>query len=496
MRRLFVLVATLFALAFCRSPAAAAGPGALFKSVGGDFSAFYCSGAAALEHQNPYLVEPLRTCENRVQPNRSRDAGVVTPSPLPGYDLALFGILAHLPYALAKLVWFMMLFFSLAIAAFCLTQLSGFPLAFVLLVLVPVDGVLNFTFGQVPPIVVAALSLCAYLVERRRYVPAAFVAAATLIEPHIGLPVCLAMFLFLPSCRLPFGGLAVAFVAAALTVGGLAQNLAYFTTYLPAQAQSEVVAADQFSLTAALHLLGIPAGAALTIGTISYLLMLVVGIWLARHAALAFSSESFLVVLPAAAVLMGGTYVHDVQFAAALPAALLLCAKQRQRIGGWIVLGLLIVPWFTFATAGHTLGLLTRFTCALALAWIGILAMQSRPSIRRPGAAVGAVAAFLALLALATILPHRAPPAGEAIAPQYTTAQSSASDDWGAYLRATPALNHTSVREEFEKILLWLGLLGLLSLVAATPIRTVRDSARGHGDLTVPGEPRLAASIR
>jgi len=443
----------------------------LFRDAGEDFSAFYCSGAAAAAYKNPYLVEPLRSCENRVQPSSTHDRRVVTPSTLPGYDILLFADLAQLPYAFAKIVWYVVLLASIGLAAFCLTRLTGFPAAFVLLVLVPVDGILCLPAGQLTPIVVAALSLAAYLVEQRRYVPAAFAAAATLIEPRIGAPVCLAMFWFLPNCRLAFAGLAVFFVGGALTVGGPAQNLAYITTYLPEQTRSELVAADQFSLSAVLHLFKLPDGTALRIGSLSYLAMVVAGIWLGRYAARAFSAESFIVVLPAAGVLFGGTYVHDGQFAAALPAALLLCTKERRRVAAWIVLGLLLVPWYAYGAGGETLGLFVRSICALAIGWIAILATEKRRSKSHPGAVGIAIASFGALLAIAALMPHPAAAAPTAVAQVFLGPQASAQNNWGAYLRSTPALSRTSAREEFEKLPIWLGILGLLLLAADAPIK-------------------------
>ena len=381
MRKLlfFAMIFAVLALAPSR---AFATPTHLFSGLGGDFNAFYCSGVAVVEHRDPYLVEPLRACEERVQPNHER-AGVVTPSPLPGYDLALFAALARLPYGLAKLLWYVTLLGSLGLAAFCLTRLTGFPAPFVVLALMPVDGLLNLSFGQVPPIVVAALCLAGYLIERERYVAAAFAAAATLIEPHIGAPACLAMFLFLPRCRLALAACALILAGIAVSVGGFTQNVAYFTTHLPAQARGELVAADQFSLSAILHLLHLPDRLSLALGTLSYVVMAALGIWLGRYSARALSTKALIVFVPAAAVLFAGTYVHDVQFAAALPAAFLLCAKERNRAESWCVLGLLLVPWFTYGTGGHTIGLAVRLLCAFIIGWLAFLATQGRPPSTR-----------------------------------------------------------------------------------------------------------------
>jgi hypothetical protein len=452
----------IFTIACLPSAAAAAGPGAVFKSVGGDFSAFYCSGAAVDEHHNPYLVEPLRSCEQRVQASVGHVGGVVDPSPLPGYDLALFRVLAHLPYNLAKIVWYLSLLGSIGVATFCVCRLTGFPALFVALVLLPVDGILNLSFGQLPPLVVAALCLAAYLVERKRYVAAAISVAATMIEPHIGAPACLAMFIFFPACRIAFVAIAVVLTGIAFATGGIAQNLAYFTTHLPAQARGELVAADQFSLSAGLHLLRLPDGLALALGTFSYLVMAAVGIVLGRRAALRLRSEAFIVVVPAAAVLFAGTYVHDVQFAAALPAAILFCAREKTRILPWICLGLLLMPWFTYGTAGYTIGIAVRVLAALAIGWLAVLASDGRTAQTRQIAVGAGVSAYIALLVMFTILPHGVARNASPISAAFLASDASAQENWGAYLRATPGLNTTTMREEAEKIPFWLAIIGIL----------------------------------
>lgn len=107
---------------------------------------------------------------------------------LPGYDLAFFSLLGRLPYGIAKALWYLSLFASLLVAAFAIARLTRFPIVAVVAFLASVDGVLNFTYGQLPPIVVAALALSAYLLERRRYVWSAIIASISMLEPNLGLP--------------------------------------------------------------------------------------------------------------------------------------------------------------------------------------------------------------------------------------------------------------------------------------------------------------------
>jgi hypothetical protein len=71
-----------------------------------DFNAFYCGGATAASHHDPYRTEPLRTCENEARgfpPGRGLQFAV--PAPLPGYALAPFALLSRMPFRLASFVW-------------------------------------------------------------------------------------------------------------------------------------------------------------------------------------------------------------------------------------------------------------------------------------------------------------------------------------------------------------------------------------------------------
>ena len=461
----------MLALLLATSSAADAGPSDIFRGAGPDFAAFYCSGYASAHHQNPYLVEPLRSCEGRVQPSPGRSSSVVDPSPLPGYDLALFGLLARLPYELAKILWFLALFASIGLATVATARLTRLPAIAVFVFLLAVDGVLNLSYGQIPPLVVAAVAVAAYFVERKRYVWAAVVASSTMIEPNVGLPACLAMMLFLPRCRLSLAVAAGVLAFVALIVGGVGQNLAYFTTYLPAQARAELVATDQFSLSALLHLVGVPDRMSLLLGSISYIGMLCLGVYLARRAARAYASDAFYVLLPPAAALLGGSYVHDVQFAAALPAALLLFAKTKpSRYVPWIAVSLLVFPWFSYSSGGHFEGAAIRAIGFIATLWLAAIALSSQARRARLVGVAGAAFAFVALLfAFAHARPSMV--ASQSAIPDALQApDATASADWGAYLRATPSLSMVTPGRQLEKVPFWLGILLILFEVARTPI--------------------------
>ena len=479
------------------SSAAFAGPSNLFRGAGPDFAAFYCSGYASVHHQSPYLVEPLRSCEGRVQPSPGRSSAVVDPSPLPGYDLAFFGLFARLPYGIAKSLWFLLLFASVGLATVALARLTRLPAIAVFFFLLAVDGVLNLSYGQIPPLVVAALASAAYLAERKRYVWAAVVASTTMIEPNVGLPACLAMMLFLPRCRLPLAVAACVLAFVALVVGGVGQNLAYFTTYLPAQARAELVATDQFSLSALLHLAGVPDRIALLLGSMSYVGMLCLGVYLARRAARAFASDAFYVLLPPAAALLGGSYVHDIQFAAALPAALLFFSKAKPgSYVPWVATSLLIFPWFSYSGGGHFEGTATRATGLVAIAWLAAIALSSRTPRARLLGVAGAAFAFVTLL---FIFAHARPPMvlSQAAMPDSMLApNATASANWGAYLRATPALSTASYGRQLEKLPFWLGTLLLLLVAAGSPtaVETPSDTTELMSTRKTSRDPAFASS--
>ena len=75
----------------------------------GDFKAFYCAGSVVAHHQDPYVAQPLGTCEaTRNLPwMKSHMPTGALPAPLPGYEIALFIPFALLPLPIASAVWFL-----------------------------------------------------------------------------------------------------------------------------------------------------------------------------------------------------------------------------------------------------------------------------------------------------------------------------------------------------------------------------------------------------
>src|SRR5579883_636545 len=79
-------VALAVLLAFCLQTRVVSGTGFWM----GDFRAFYCAARVAAHRADPYLTEPLRSCEVAIgtTPFFRKNPGVTIPAPLPGYAIA------------------------------------------------------------------------------------------------------------------------------------------------------------------------------------------------------------------------------------------------------------------------------------------------------------------------------------------------------------------------------------------------------------------------
>src|SRR5271154_1873477 len=195
----FTLLIVLQVLQSWKDPA---DPHLRAANVARDFKAFYCAGATTNAGQNPYLVAPFQRCgspEQAPPPSFARTG--VWPAPLPGYDVAFFRLFALLPYHLAALFWLTLSIAALSLAALTIAHLSRVaPLAVFAAFAMPLYY-RNLEWGQLPPIVVAALAIAAYALRRKAYRLAGMACLAAMLEPHLGAPVCLAVFLWAPRTR-------------------------------------------------------------------------------------------------------------------------------------------------------------------------------------------------------------------------------------------------------------------------------------------------------
>jgi hypothetical protein len=414
-----------------------------------DFRVIYCGAEAERQGHDPYLVEPLRTCEHRIGKEYGEPDWAVTPLPLPSYAIAAVVPLTLLPFGAAKIAWIAILLLSLALAAASLAAIVRKPTLAVFLVLAPTVGLLNAIYGEPVPIAIALLALAAYLLERDRPVWAALAAALATIEPHVALPALVALAILVPRARAALvAGLAAVAVFGVLTFG-FARNVEYFTALLPAQARAELIVSDQYSLSHQLHLLGMSDGAATWIGSLSYLLAMTAGIVLARRLAPAFERPGLVLLLPVATAMFGGSYIHDVQIASALPAAILLAEGSS-----WparIAIALLVVRWNQSVRAE----LLPVFAAAAGTAFVAFARDEVRERL------AWFVFAPLLALALLAVMPRVTPLSHvtQGAPPIAIRDDDPSSLAWDWRVRLTPDWANVTLRREVEDIPTWLGLV-------------------------------------
>jgi hypothetical protein len=276
-----------------------------------------------------------------------KNPGVTIPAPLPGYALAALIPLALLPFTAAAVIWTMLLLLAWYACIATLSRFAGIGWDVALAIFALSLGMLSLPFGEVVPLSLAGICIAAYCAWSGRATAAAIAAAASMIEPHLGLPVCVALAWWRPATRVP---LAVAFVAlASLSIAtlGVATNVEYFASVLPMHALSEATRDTQYSLTAILAAVGVPQIEAVRAGTLWYLAMLVAGVLTSGALARRFGNDAFLCCIPPAFAVFGGTFIHLTQIAAALPAAALLVtySKRPYHVFALVALIALAVPW-------------------------------------------------------------------------------------------------------------------------------------------------------
>ncbi|HLI96048.1 MAG TPA: acyltransferase family protein [Candidatus Baltobacteraceae bacterium] len=432
------------------------------------YKAFYCGGKILAAGGNPYLVEPLRTCEHAVYSAPTFPAFSVEPAPLPTYALAGFAVLALLPMHLSYALFVALMAAALFAIAFALAKITDFSPAIVALVALPIWA-MTLGYGEIPPFAVAAIALCGLALVRERYTIAAAFACVAMIQPHVALPLCVSLFLWMPKTRVPLVIGAVLLAAIGLIAGGAHNTIAYYTTYLPAQNASEIIASDQYSLTHVLHIVGVSGGLASKLGFFSYLVMLALGVFAARRLARELETPALIAFVPAAFVLLGGPFLHDTQILAALPLALTLLARaQYMRPLIAIATVLLATPW----TQSHSrLLIVAIFIEAAALGFIIFNAQSARL-----GKAV-----LLAVFVTAAVLGVNRLPAPSIDVANQTPIQISgtapAADAWHALLLSSTFWSTPSPRSEGRKVPTWLGLAFLLIASLRKQQRRVPEAA-------------------
>jgi hypothetical protein len=422
-----------------------------------DFRAFYCAARVASHGADPYLSEPLRSCESAIPPQQfyRTNKGVTVPAPLPGYAIAFVWPLALLPFGVAAAIWTLLLFVAWLVCVATIVRFARITWQTALAITSLSLGVTSIPLGEVVPLALAAICAAAYFAWQGRWIAAAIAAAFAMLEPHIGLPTCIALAIWAPATRIALATCFVALAGIALIVLGPNVNQEYFFSVLPAHALSEATRDTQYSLTAVLTSFGVGSTSAIRAGTIWYTAMVVIGTMTAGALARRTNNRAFLVCAPPAFAVLGGTFIHVTQLVAAIPATVLLAnyASGAKRTIAVVALLLLSVPW-TLAWS-PALGLAAVFPVAY-LAWI-----YSERNIRFATAA-GVLGGLLVIgvnyAYLPANAPHSVPRASAAIDPKL--AESS----WSMYARKSST---NGVASWAARAPTWAGLILILATMAS-----------------------------
>jgi hypothetical protein len=259
-----------------------------------DFNAFYCAGKTIDHGADPYRNEPLGTCERSAQrPDFLERAPVylAVPAPLPGYALAPFALLALLPYGAAACMWTCIVLASFALTIRWLRAFTMLPLPAIVAALALSDGYVGVTLGQIAPIAIAAIVGAAYAITRGNASLAACASATAMLEPHMGLPACIALIFLRPRTIVPFAACGMLCVGTSVALIGMHANIEYFTSVIGAHALSEALNVKQLSLAALLVRSGLPALLAVRLGTLWYAAMIVAGVVIGQHACRALAGS-------------------------------------------------------------------------------------------------------------------------------------------------------------------------------------------------------------
>jgi len=338
----FVLVVLVVALVlpFARRPMVALGDS--------DYLAFGCAARVAVARGDPYLAAPLLRCQRAV--SAAPDV-VIDPAPFPPYFFALLAPLGALPFLTGGLIWVAASILAVGIAYLGLRRLTALPWWVLAPPLVVLDFGANVPIVQIPPFVTACVVLAALALRSGRDGLAGIAVAATAIEPHIALPLWLALAIWRPRSRMVLAVGAVALVSASLAIAPASRWLEYVAETVPAQSVAEAAFTIQYSLTFVAEALHASDRLAVAIGGIDYVATVVVVVAMAGPLARRVGDAAYVATFPAAAILLGGAYIHLGQMALALPFGFALLARaaadrdRRMTVAAAVTLGLLACGW-------------------------------------------------------------------------------------------------------------------------------------------------------
>lgn len=423
-----------------------------------DFRAYYCASSALLHREDPYAAAPLHACESgRNGPFFAAPARATVPAPYPPYALALLAPLALLPFAGAAALWWLLLTACALLAAYALARALETPFLVVWGCFALSLGLTALPGGNLMPVCVAALALAAWCLTAGRFGAAAACVAIATIEPHVALPAAIALFIRYRDARVPLAIALGVLGALSLLAAGIATNLTYIGAVIPAHALSEVSRDNQYSLSTIAAAVGFSDARAVAIGGVSYAIAVVAGVAAAMRLT-RDGDRTAIVLVPPAIALLGGSFVHTVEIAAAVPAALLLCARASERRWALGVLVLLAVPWIMATSAA--LFLAPLFPVAYLVAAFGF---------SRSAAYASAVAALCVIALLFVLAAHTGSASAPAPVWRPPIDPHLAEASWRAFV-----LGNSTNRPITWLLRLptWIGLIGLALAAGISALRT------------------------
>jgi hypothetical protein len=313
----------------------------------GDFRAFYCAGKVVAQGANPYLTEPLRTCEATAGPPAEPAflRPVALPAPLPPYALVLFVPFALLPFPVAAACYGALLIASMLLAVALFARVTGVSSIVLNLAFAPIAATVTWYVGQPVPLVFAALAGAALLVRSGRWAAAAPCVMFASIEPHVALAAIAGMLVAFPRVRLPTIACGAALAAASVAAVGWPTSVSYVRDVVPAHALANVYE-WQFSLTSILTSVGVGAQPAIRAGELMFAAMVVLGVAVALRLRSLTGDAAVMVIVPPAFALFGGVHVHFQQLAVAFPAILYAFVRYpRVRALAAGGLAFAMIPW-------------------------------------------------------------------------------------------------------------------------------------------------------
>ena len=362
----------------------------------GDFRAFSCAGATLLHGGNPYAGAPVYTCERTPVPFGlyRAEPGIAVPAPFPGYALAFFAIFGALPFVVAAALWIAVLLATTAGTCVALARLCGREVGAAASVVVAGLAVFVLPYGALTSIELAALLGFALALRAKRWTLATVAAGFAMLIPHVGIPAVAGAFVWQSRMRLRLVLLAAVLIVLDILAGGVHTAVAYVTDVLPAHTLSEIGRVSQYSFTWMLHAGGVRDVPAVRAGELSYIAMLAAGVYAAGALSRRSMDSAYIVLVPPAFAVFGGSFIHYTEIIVALAAASLLAVRAAFPIRAVFAAAVFLIamPWISVIAQPYLVIVFAVATFAIAVL---LLNFDGRTALRISLAAVLVTGAIL-----------------------------------------------------------------------------------------------------